>query len=454
MTALHRQRVSHNPSERRMLVPPLMALGVLAAAGLLVAVVEYRGGHSGAGLVSVATAIGGACAIMALAVVSIANVRLIRRAGLDGARMRATMTAMKDGVCCVDGGGRLTYMNPAAERMLGRTFEEHAGDALVEVFPLRHRDGDAADQSAQLISTVLEGATYAGRDSVVCGDGTILPVDVRMAPIVLWGERAGAVLTFADDTDRSREEQAKDDFVGFASHELRSPLTAVHGFSSWLAKKLEREPWRFDADTAEAIAALASETGRMESIIELFLDLTQIRMDRLSLDPGLVDLAKLLREEGAAVRSRYPSAAVDEELPAARVLAIVDEQRLRQVVLNLLDNAAKYGGATPRIGVSLNVSDGIAELRVKDSGAGIPLADQRHLFERFFRSAAPATAQKKGFGIGLYVTKQLVDRMGGELWFASEEGRGTEFTVRLPLLLGEVADAERAQVDELASARR
>ncbi len=437
-----------------MLVPGLVALGVIAAAAVLVAVVEYRGGHSGAGLVSVATAIGGASAIVALAVVSVANFRLIRSAGLEGARMRAMMTAMKDGVCCVDGGGRLTYMNPAAERMLGHTFEKHAGDALAAVFRLQHRDGDPADQGSEFISSVLAGATYAGRDSVACGDGTILPVDVRMAPIVLRGERAGAVLTFADDTDRSRDEQAKDDFVGFASHELRSPLTAMHGFSSWLAMKLEREPWRFDADTAEAIAALASETGRMESIIELFLDLTQIRMDRLSLEPGLVDLTKLLREEGAAVRSRYAAAIVEEELPAARVLAIVDEQRLRQIVLNLLDNAAKYGGTKPRIVLSLIVSDGIAELRVSDSGSGIPREDQRHLFERFFRSAAPATAQKKGFGIGLYVTKQLVDRMGGELSFASEEGRSTEFTVRLPLLLDEVADAEGAPVDELAFARR
>ena len=437
-----------------MLVPGLVALGVLAAAAVLVAVVEYRGGHSGAGLVSVATAIGGAGAIAALVAVSIANVRLIRSARFEGARMRAMMTAMKDGVCCVDERGRLTYMNPAAERILGRTFEDHAGDALTAVLRLQHRDGDPEAQGSEFISSVLAGATYAGRDSVVCGDGTILPVDVRMAPIVLQGERAGAVLTFADDTERSREEQAKDDFVGFASHELRSPLTAMHGFSSWLAKKLEREPWRFDADTAEAIAALASETGRMESIIELFLDLTQIRMDRLGLEPGLVDLTKLLREEGAAVRSRYPSASVEEELPAARVLAIVDEQRLRQIVLNLLDNAAKYGGAKPQIVLSLVVSDGIAELRVRDSGAGIPLEDQRHLFERFFRSAAPATAQKKGFGIGLYVTKQLVDRMGGELWFASEEGRGTEFTVRLPLQPDEVADAEGAQVEELASARR
>jgi PAS domain S-box-containing protein len=437
-----------------MLVPGLVALGVLAAAGLLVAVVEYRGGHSGAGLVSIVTAIGGASAIAAIVAISIANARLIRSARLEGARMRAMMTAMKDGVCCVDEGGRITYMNPAAERILGRTFEDHAGDALAAVFRLQHRDGDPAAEGSEFISSVLAGATYTGRDSVVCGDGTILPIDVRMAPIVLRGERAGAVLTFADDTDRSREEQAKDDFVGFASHELRSPLTAMHGFSSWLAKKLEREPWRFDADTAEAIAALASETGRMESIIELFLDLTQIRMDRLSLEPGLVDLTKLLREEGAAVRSRYPSAAVEEVLPAARVLAIVDEQRLRQIVLNLLDNAAKYGGAKPEIVLSLSLSDGIAELGVRDSGSGIPREDQRHLFERFFRSPAPATAQKKGFGIGLYVTKQLVDRMGGALSFASEEGRGTEFTVRLPLLLDEVADAEREQVDDLAVARR
>lgn len=450
MTAMHRQVTSYDSFGRRMLVPGLVALGVLAVAVLILAVVDYLSGRNGGAIVLVATTIGGACAITALVAVAITNVRLIRTADIEGARMRAMMAAMKDGVCCVDDGGRLTYMNPAAERMLGRRFEDHAGDALATVFPLQHRDGEAGDQDAPLVASVLTGESYAGRDAVVRGNGAILFVDVRMAPVVLQGERTGAVLAFADDTDRSREEQAKDDFVGFASHELRSPLTVMHGFSSWLAKKLEHEPWQFDTDTAEAIAALASETGRMESIIELFLDLTQIRMDRLSLEPDLVDLAKLLREEGAAVRSRYPAAAMEEVLPEARILAFMDEQRLRQVVLNLLDNAAKYGGRKPQIVLSLSVSDAIAEVRVRDSGSGIPHEDQRHIFERFFRSAAPATGGKKGFGIGLYVTKQIVDRMGGELSFVSSEGSGTEFTLRLPLS----RDAEGVQEEELALARR
>ena len=454
MTAAQRQHTSLDTFRRRMFVPGLVALGVLAVAVLPLAVIEYLSGHNVDGVVLVATTIGGACAVTALVGVAIANVRLIRAADIEGARMNAMMTAMKDGVCCVDAGGRLTYMNAAAERMLGRRFEDHVGHALAAVFPLRHREDDPGKQDAPLFSGVLAGNSYEGRDAVVCADGVILSVDVCVKPIVLQGRRAGAVIVFADDTDRSREEQAKDDFVGFASHELRNPLTAMLGFSSWLAKKLEREPWRFDADTAEAIAALASETGRMESIIELFLDLTQIRMDRLSLEPDLVDVTKLLREEGAAVRSRYPAAAVEEVLPAGRVLAIMDEQRLRQVVLNLLDNAAKYGGTSPQVVLSLMVSHGTAELRVRDSGSGIPREDRRHIFERFFRSAAPATGGKTGFGIGLYVTKQIVDRMGGELSFVSGEGSGTEFTLRLPLMLNEVLDEDGAQEEELALAAR
>lgn len=454
MTSMERPLVTRDSFRRRMLVPGLVVLGGLAVAVMLLPGIEYLTGHNVSGIVLVATTIGGAWAITALVAVEIANVRMIRTADVEGAQMNAMMTAMKDGVLCVDESGRLTYMNTAAERMLGRRFEDHAGDALAAVFLLQHRDGSPVDQTSPIFSGVLAGDSYEGRDSVACADGAILSVDVCVEPIVLQGERAGAVLVFADDTDRSREEQAKDDFVGFASHELRSPLTAMHGFSLWLAKKLEREPWRFDSDTAEAIAALAPETDRMKSTIELFLDLTQIRMDRLRLEPELVDLTKLLREEGAAVRSRYPAAAVDEVLPAARVLAIMDEQRLRQVVLNLLDNAAKYGGKNPQIVLALMVSDGIAELRVKDSGSGIPREDQRHIFERFFRSAAPATGQKKGFGIGLYVTKQIVVRMGGELSFVSQEGRGTEFILRLPLTRDDVPDAESAQEEELTLDRR
>lgn len=458
MTSIHRRLVSHDAFSRRMLIPGLIGLGALTVAILLLPLVEYLSGRSGGTDVMIAATIGGVAAIVALVAVQIANVRLIRTADVEAARMHAMMTAMTDGVCCIDADGLVTYMNPAAERMLGRRYEHHARHALATVFPFRSREGGAGDEASPLLARVLAGESYAGRDAVVCGDGSIMAVDVRLEPIVLQGELAGAVLAFADDTDRSREEQAKDDFVGFASHELRSPLTAMLGFSSWLAKKLEHEPWRFDPDTAEAIAALASETGRMESIIELFLDLTQIRMDRLNLEPDLVDLTKLLREEGAAVRSRYPAAAVTEVLPETRVLAIMDEQRLRQTILNLLDNAAKYGGSKPTIVVSLAVAGGNAEVRVRDSGSGIPPEDQQHIFERFFRSAAPATGKKQGFGIGLYVTKQIVDRMGGAISFTSEEGSGTEFTLRLPLMLNELtaegAPEEVAPEAELAMAHR
>ncbi|MEX2225247.1 MAG: ATP-binding protein [Dehalococcoidia bacterium] len=436
-----------------MLVPALVAVGAFALAMSLLLAIDDTNGRIGGVAVLVFATIAIASAIVALLIVAIASVLRIRAGDIERARMHAMTTATDDGICCVDQDGRLTYVNPAAERMLGWRFQDHKGDALADVFRLSHREGIPVDQDPPLLAAVLASESYAGRDVVVCDDGRLLFVDVRVAPIMLHGAKTGAVVVFADDTDRSREEQAKDDFVGFASHELRNPLTAMLGFSSWLARKLEQEPWRFDADTAEAIAALASETGRMESIIELFLDLTQIRMDRLSLEPDLVDVTKLLRQEGSAVRSRYPAATVEESLPNGRVLAIMDEQRLRQVVLNLLDNAAKYGGTNPRVMLSLTASDSIAEIRVKDSGSGIPLEDQQHIFERFFRSAAPATGRKTGFGIGLYVTRQIVDRMGGELSFISEEGSGTEFTLRLPLAREEFLDGARLETEEPALAR-
>jgi signal transduction histidine kinase len=424
--------IHHNRLHRRIVTLAHTALAVLAIALLLLALFEYRAGYGGSPAVLVATTLGASGAVTALLVVAILYARLRRAGHFDAERAEATMAAMTEGVLCADGDGRLSYINPAAQDMLRVSFRDYADKALSDVFPLVHRDGSGADED--LVASVSACKPYAGRDSVVCGDGGILPVDVHFAPITVRGKHAGAVLTFADDRERSREEQSKDDFVGFASHELRSPLTAMLGFSSWLAKKLEQEPWRFDVDTAEAIAALTSETGRMESIIELFLDLTQIRMDRLTLKSDLSDLTELLRQESAAVRSRYPAAEVDLSLPSTRVLAIVDEQRLRQVLLNLLDNAAKYGGTSPSILLTLLTSDTIVEVHVKDFGSGIPLEDQPHIFERFFRSSAPATGRKTGFGIGLYVTKQIVDRMGGELSFVSEEGRGTEFILRLPLI--------------------
>jgi signal transduction histidine kinase len=147
-------------------------------------------------------------------------------------------------------------------------------------------------------------------------------------------------------------------------------------------------------------------------------------------EPGPCDLREMMVRACDEVRSRHNEAILDIEVPAKTYSVITDEARLSQVVANLLENAAKYGGDPPHITVTLAETGGMARIGVRDRGPGIPLEEQPRVFERFYRS--PSVGTKKGFGVGLYLAREIVTQLGGTLSFASTPGEGTEFFILLP----------------------
>jgi len=222
----------------------------------------------------------------------------------------------------------------------------------------------------------------------------------------------------------------KDDFLGFASHELRSPLTTVYGWSRWLADRAAKAPEAFDEDTTEAIQTLESETLRMRHIIELFLDLTRIQMDRLELNQQTVDIAELVHDETVALQERHPEVVVDASYPPRAPVMEIDGDRLRQMMVNLLENAVKYGGTPSTVSIRMESKGGHVSISVSDNGAGIPAGDQDRIFERFYRGESAAAG--KGLGIGLFVTSELVRRMDGTVTCRNLPESGAEFTITLP----------------------
>ena len=233
--------------------------------------------------------------------------------------------------------------------------------------------------------------------------------------------------------DAREAARRREEFVSLASHELRSPLTSVLGFSRRLARRADR----FDEQSREEIGLVVREAERMQATLEVFLDMARLEADRLVLDTDEVDLVELLSEEAAALRGRHPHVRLQEHYPERAPLLESDPYRIRQVVTNLLDNAAKYGGPNPIVDLSARVDGDYVEIGVRDRGPGIAPDDQPHVFERLYRGRSDAARGSKGLGLGLYISQQLAERLGGSLTFTSEPGAGTEFTFRLRRTLTE-----------------
>ena len=242
-------------------------------------------------------------------------------------------------------------------------------------------------------------------------------------------ELAGRAALALDNARLLREAQGALELIGVASHDLGNPLNNLH----LLLGKLRRSP-PADADKlGEGMTAALRQTQRLGRLLHNLLDLSRLSSGKLDLEIGEVDLAELAEE--AVERHADQAAEVGSPLELEveeGLLGRWDKLRLERVLTNLLSNAFKYGKGQP-IELRVERTAGHGRLSVRDHGPGIPLEQQRAIFERFKK--APATGERKeGFGLGLYIVRQLVEAHGGSVLVESQEGEGAMFTVELPLV--------------------
>ena len=263
----------------------------------------------------------------------------------------------------------------------------------------------------------------------------MVPVDVqgdeRWLSISAVRFVGGTVYAFRDMTEERAVEQLKSDFVSTISHELRTPLAAVYG----AAVTLQRSDVRFEeSQRAGLLEVIALESDRLARIVNDILWASRLDSGLMGIEIASCDAARIVRQVVDAVRAHAPAdvrltAEATEDLP--RVAA--DPDKLRGVLTNLLDNAVKYspGGGTVRVSVA-HAGNRI-RFRVADDGLGIPAAEQSRIFEKFYRLDPNLTRGVGGTGLGLYICRELVHRMHGRIWVASDGRRGSKFTVELPV---------------------
>jgi PAS domain S-box-containing protein len=346
--------------------------------------------------------------------------RLYREAEERGQAARV-LGYVADGVFLVDANGVVQLWNPAAEAITGVSPEAVLGHPIEEAIP-------GWGSLEQAVVTKNAPTTSTGR-------ATTLPVEVKGRELWLsvtgvdFAE--GTVYAFRDLTEEHRLEELKADFIATVSHELRTPIAAVHG----AAKTLEREDVDFSDDVRRSILSVISDQSeRLVQLVNDILITSQVESGKLVLATEEVEVTDVARGVIEAARMLAPDEVPIELLaPSSLAPVYTDSDKLRQVLTNLVSNAVKYSFGRGRVDVQLEQRATQVRIMVRDHGVGIPQAEQQRIFEKFYRLYPNMTRGVGGTGLGLYICRELVRRMGGSIWVESSEGVGSTFFLELPL---------------------
>ncbi|MCQ1951948.1 ATP-binding protein [Arthrobacter sp. zg-Y238] len=256
------------------------------------------------------------------------------------------------------------------------------------------------------------------------GEGK-MAVSVCSRPVVDGGDFKCSVLAFSDVTQLVRALAAQGEFVGNVSHELRTPLTSILGYLD-MALEEEQLPGAVES-------ALQAAVRNSERLLQLVSDLLSVASDNGAMELQEVDLASTVAAAADSFRphARINGVEIGVELSAG-LRAVVDEGRIRQVLENLVSNAVKYSPGGGTVQIEARRQDETVVIEVADTGIGMTQAEQEQVFNKFFRSGQVLTAAIPGAGLGLVITRRIVEEHGGSIDFSSEAGRGSVFTVKLP----------------------
>jgi len=239
---------------------------------------------------------------------------------------------------------------------------------------------------------------------------------------------AGAVEVAAHHDDQQRAAALRDAFIGVISHELRTPVTTIYG----LARILRQRGTSLDPETRDsAIVDIEEESDRLTRLIEDLLVLSRAEGGRVQVEAEPINVVRLVRRIAETERDRHPNRRYAFHAPPGLPLAAGEPTYIEQVVRNLLSNAAKYSAPSTAIEIELEAAEGEVVVRVRDRGIGVDEETSRRAFELFYRTR-DASRVAGGAGIGLFVSRQLIEAMGGRTWMMPREGGGTEVGFSLP----------------------
>jgi PAS domain S-box-containing protein len=363
------------------------------------------------------------------AAIAVRNAGLYQQVTAEKRRLDGIIQNSADGVMILDPARQVQVINRALCGMLGCPVQEAIGRPCHEVLALQDTAGSDVCSNEDPPPLPQEGTLYVEGD-LVRPDGTRRTVGVTYSPLFdEEGDLQNIIANVVDITRFREAEEMKSTFVSVVSHELKTPVALIKGY----AGTLRREDACWDAETLnEGLAIIEEESDRLAGLIDNLLDASRIQAGVLKLERGEVDLVELAQKVVDGFRMQTDSHQLEMDFAEDLPVVLADEDRLRQVLNNLVDNAIKYSpdGGVVRVGGW--VESGHVVIYVADRGIGIPECEQERLFQRFYRVDSSIRRRTEGAGLGLFLAKAIVEAHGGRIWLRSDVSKGTTVFFSLP----------------------
>ena len=353
------------------------------------------------------------------------------------AQDEALLGSIGEGVVAMNKAGRIFFVNREFSRLTGSSSEQIKNRQYYSGLKLKDENGQPVPRSSRPIYLTLQtGQRTVSNDYFYQStDGRLFPVAITAAPIIVKGKIIGVIDVIRDITKEKAADRIKSDFVSLASHQLRTPATAVKGLISLLIEGYSGE---LDPGQMAHLKQAFIENERELELVDDMLDVAKFDTGEVVLEKTRIDVVQIINavvtEQQALIRSRHQTITVT----APQLVNVwADASKLQMVFENLITNASKYSPENGRILVSLSASATEARVHIKDNGIGIAAKDVGLLFKRFSRAANATTTRTSGSGLGLYLAKRIVDLHRGQIAVDSKPDHGSTFTVILPTQIKE-----------------
>lgn len=352
--------------------------------------------------------------------------------GYSRATLYAVMESMTDGIVLITPDDRIRYISRHTEALLHLGEAFFPGRPATELYAAVVRACENPDDIRKLLE---EPRSESGPGEVVLTvrSGSRSPRYLRWRTFPIrnaTGADLGLGHILTDVTQEREIDRVKSELISIVSHELRTPLTAIRASAS----SLLRPDVEWDDETrSDFLQTISEESRHLQELIENLLDMSKIEAGVLKLDLHPTDAGQLVESAASRARAIYPDWQLTVSVPPGLPPVRVDPRRMEQVLLNLVDNAVKYGADSRKVEIRAHRQPDEVWLSVYDEGIGIPPEHLELIFQRFHRVDSRLTRDTGGSGLGLAISRGIIEAHGGRIWATSEPGRGSTFYIALPI---------------------